>query len=88
MFLNSKLKYSKDFPQKLNEYTQNSRKKLKTQGKTQNSRKILRFPASLKTIDGRDVHKKAWPIYEEPLVLEGVCKEVVFSNGAGFEPPE
>ena len=33
-------------------------KNLKLKEKTQNSRKILRFPASLKTIDGRDVHKK------------------------------
>ena len=33
MFLNKKFKYSKDFPQKLNKYTQNSRKKLITHGK-------------------------------------------------------
>ena len=47
------------------EKTQNSRKKLKTQGnnsklkeKTQNSRKKLSFPAFPKTMNGRKVHKQ------------------------------
>ena len=58
MFSN-KTKIFQDFLPKLNKYTQIQGKNLKLKEKTQNSRKILRFPASLKTIDGRDVHKKS-----------------------------
>ena len=43
---------------KTQEKTQNSRKKLKTQGKNSKLKKILRFLASLKTIDGRDFAQK------------------------------
>ena len=58
MFLTKNSNIPKISPQNSINIFKTQGKNLKLKEKTQNSRKILRFPASLKTIDGRDVHKK------------------------------
>ena len=58
MLLTKNSKIPKISPQNSINILKTLGKILKLKEKTQNSRKILRFPASLKTIDGRDVHKK------------------------------